>query len=283
MGKVDRTWLLFKESYGVLCADPEVLLFPLLSGISVILIAASFIYPLYRSGTLPAVSLGKNWQDVAVIFAWYYCNFFITIFFNGALIGCANIRLGGGDPTLADGFRIAFSRIGRIAVWALFASTVGLFLRSVQERGNWVLRIIGATLGLAWTLITYLIVPVLLFENRSVYDSIYRSEELFKSHWGEQVSGDFGFGLLGFLLSLPAFGIAVFCWKYDPSLAIILAFWYVVILAVVMSAIRGVFTVALYRYATSGEAPPGFSVGVIDEALGGRRNHPDYWTYGSGN
>ena len=34
---------------------------------------------------------------------------------------------------------------------------------------------------------------------------------------------------------------------------------------------KGVFTVALYRYATLGEAPPGFSGDAIDEALGRRK------------
>jgi hypothetical protein len=39
----------------------------------------------------------------------------------------------------------------------------------------------------------------------------------------------------------------------------------------VPGAVKGVFTVALYRYATAGAAPPGFSADVIDGALGGRR------------
>jgi hypothetical protein len=42
---------------------------------------------------------------------------------------------------------------------------------------------------------------------------------------------------------------------------------YALILAVVTSAVKGVFTAALYRYATSGEAPRGFSAELIHGSL----------------
>src|SRR4051794_37784369 len=104
MGRLDRTWQLFRESYAVLGNDPEILLFPLMSGISVILLGASFFVPLYQNGTLEALRIGRGgWQEYSILFAWYYGNFAIGIFFNGALAACANIRLSGGDPSVADG------------------------------------------------------------------------------------------------------------------------------------------------------------------------------------
>lgn len=173
------------------------------SGISAVLVAIGFFFPLYPGGVFEAIHSSKGaWQDYAALFVWYYANFFLGIFFNGALAACAGIRLSGGDPRVGDGLRIAFSRIGRIALWGLISGTVGLFLSSVRQRGKWILRLLGASLGLAWSLIAYTIVPVILFEDRGVYDSIYRSEELFQ---GEQVAGGFGSGLLSFKLRLPAF------------------------------------------------------------------------------
>jgi hypothetical protein len=271
VGRLGRIWELFKASFNVLSLDSEILLLPLISGISMAALGISFFVPFYQSGALRLLAERKGgWEEYAAMFLWYYANFFIGIFFNSAIAGCANIRLSGGDPTLADGFRIAFSRIGKIAMWALFATTVGVFLSSMRKRGNLIFRIIGASLEIAWSLITYLIVPVILFENRSVYDSIYRSQELFRKNWGDQVAGSFGFGFLGFLLCLPALLIAALAWKVDPALGIIMGIVYLIILSLVMSAARGVFTVALYRYATQGDAPSGFSGQAIDEALGGR-------------
>ena len=271
MGRVGAAWQLFKESFAVLAADEEILVFPVISGISALLLAASFFIPLYRDGTLLAVAKHKGtWDDYAVLFAWYYLNSFVGIFFNGALMACANIRLSGGQPTVGAGFRMALSRVGSIAGWAFVAATVGLVLHSLRDRNNKLLNIFAAGLNLAWTLITYLIVPVLLFENRGVYGSIHRSEQLFRSHWGEQVAGSFGFGLLTTLLSIPAVLLALALWRTDFMAGLILAAVYLLILWTVTSAVKGIFTVALYRYASQGAAPAGFSVGVIDNALGGR-------------
>jgi hypothetical protein len=47
---------------------------------------------------------------------------------------------------------------------------------------------------------------------------------------------------------------------------------YTLILAAVTSAVKGIFTVALYRYATQGEAPAGFSAELIDGAVEHRRH-----------
>ncbi len=272
MGRLGRTWLLFKESFAVLAGDSEILVFPVCSGISLLLLGASFFIPLYRDGTLQAVTHHKGtWDDYAVLFAWYYLNFFVGIFFNSARMGCANIRLSGGQPTVGAGFRMALSRVGPIAVWALVAASVGLVLSSLRDRRNQLMSFVAAGLNLAWSLITYLIVPVLLFEDRGVFGSLHRSEQLFRSHWGEQVAGSFGFGLLSTLLSIPAVLLALACWRVDPIAGIILAAVYLLILATVTSAVKGVFTVALYRYATAGSAPSGFSADTIDGALGGRR------------
>ena len=280
MGRFSRTWKLFKESFAVLAADSKILVFPVCSGISLVLLGASFFIPLYRDGTLQAVTHHKGtWDDYAVLFGWYYMNFFVGIFFNSALMGCANMRLSGRQPTVGAGFRIALSHLGRIAAWALVAASVGMVLSSLRDRNNKLLSVVAAGLNIAWSLVTYLIVPVLLFEDRGVFASLHRSSELFRSHWGEQVAGSFGFGLLSALLSIPAVVLAVLCWRIDPIAGIILAGVYLLILATVTSAVRGVFTVALYRYATAGSPPPGFSADVIDGALGGRRavREPTRW------
>jgi hypothetical protein len=272
MGRVSRAWQLFKESFALLAEDPKILVFPICSGISLLLLGASFFVPLYRDGTLQAVAHRKgSWDDYAVLFAWYYLNFFTGLFFNSALMGCANMRLAGKQPTVGAGFRIAVSRLERIAVWALVAASVGIVLSSARDRNNKLLGILTAGLNIAWTLVTYLIVPVLLFEDRGVFNALHRSVELFRSHWGEQVAGSFGFGLLTTLLAIPAVLLALFCMPFAPIAGIVLGAVYILILATVTSAVRGVFTVALYRYATAGCAPPGFSVDAIDGALGGAR------------
>ncbi len=269
MDALERTWLLWKESFAVLSKDGEILLFPVLSGISVVLLAAGFFFPLYRTGALEALAHNNGtWALYATIFAWYYLNHFLIVFFNSALIGCAGIRLSGGDPKVSDGLRIAFGHVGRIAAWALIAATVGMMLSAFNDRRNRLLRLFGAALSIGWSLITYLIVPVLIMEDRGVYDSIHRSAELFRKQWGEELIGTFGFGLLNTLLLAPGFILAAFVWRLDYAGAVIVGIVYVLFLSVVTSAAMGVFKAALYRFAASGEVPPGFTAEALNPSRG---------------
>jgi len=267
-----RTWQLYKQSFAVLSADVEVLLFPVMSAAAALLVGASFFVPLYKIGTFAAIHEGTaRWDDYATLFVWYCVNFFVVVFFNSALVGCANIRLSGGDPTVGDGLRIAAGRLHRIAAWTLVAATVGLILQTLRNRRSALGGLVGSFLGLSWTLLTYLIVPVLIFEEKGIFESVERSASLFRKRWGEQIAGSFGFGLLGFLMFLPGLALGALFWMWDRGAGVIAVAVYTLILAAVTSAVKGIFTVALYRYATQGEAPPGFSSDLIDGALGGRK------------
>jgi len=268
VGTLDRTWRLYKESFNVLSADVEILLFPVMSAVAAIAVAASFFIPLYRIGAFEAIHSGTaKWDDYAILFVWYYFNFFVVIFFNAALVGCANIRLSGGDPTVGDGLRIAAARLLRIMAWAFIATTVGVFLQSLRNRRNLLGSLLGGALGLGWTLITYLMVPVIVVEDLNMTNSIHRSAELFRKNWGEQVAGSFGFGLLNLVLLLPGLALGALLWQVDRAAGVIVGVVYALILAVVTSAVKGVFTAALYRYATSGQAPQGFSADLIQGSL----------------
>ena len=276
MGTLDRTWQLYKESFNVLSADVEILLFPVMSAVGAIAVAVSFFIPLYRLGTFQAIHSGAaKWDDYATLFVWYYCNFFVVIFFNAALVACANIRLSGGDPTVGSGLRIAAARLHRILAWAFIATTVGVVLQSLRNRRSLLGGLLGSALGLGWTLITYLMVPVIVVEDLNMTNSIHRSAELFRKNWGEQVAGSFGFGLLNLLLLLPGLALGALLWQVDRAAGVILGVVYALILAVVTSAVTGVFTVALYRYATSGQAPAGFTADLIQDSLS--RGRPREW------
>ena len=270
MGTLDRTWSLYKQSFSILSADAEIVIFPVLSAISAILVAAGFFFPLYQSGLLREFThKNPEWDVYAILFAWYYLNYLVIIFFNSALVGCANIRLSGGDPSVRDGLRVAAQHFGKIACWAFVAATVGVVLDTLKNRSNKLIgRLVAGGLGLAWTLITYLIVPVIILEDRTIYESMERSAELFRKRWGEQIAGNFGFGLLNLFLLLPAAILGLLLFKLDQALAIITLIWYIIILSAITSAVKGVFTVVLYRYASTGELPNGFSGRQIEGALG---------------
>ena len=203
-----------------------------------------------RRATRPKTPAGRgNKSSWAVVgFAYYFVSYAVIIYFNAALIGAAHIRLTGGDPTVSDGFRAANACLPSILLYALIAATVGMILKAVRENSNNVVaRIVVGLLGMAWTLIAFLVVPVIVIERKGAVAAVRRSASLLRHTWGEQIVSNLGFGLISLLLILPGalilvlgIGLVVSSSSAAFGLAIcIVAVLYWIALGIVMSALRG--------------------------------------------
>ena len=133
---------------------------------------------------LPAQGQSPSPGIYVLGFVMYVALAFVTIFFNAAVIGTAMKRLQGEDAKISDGLALARQHIGKIFVWALITATVGMILRTIQERSGIVGRILLGIVGIAWTVLTYFVVPVLLFEPVGVGESIKRSASIFRAALG---------------------------------------------------------------------------------------------------
>lgn len=197
MSRISRGFQLFKETFGILKKDREMLLFPIISGIVTLLVVATFLLPLAFSGMLAETGSGGSILLYVLLFVFYVVSYFIVIYFNTALVSCALIRLDGRDPTFMDGIHAASSRIGKILSWTLIAATVGLILRLIRGDGdNFLVLLASALLGAAWSLATFFVIPVIIMDDVGGFTAIQRSWKLFKSTWGETVVGSFSLGLI---------------------------------------------------------------------------------------
>lgn len=274
--KFAHSWSLVKASASVLRSDKELLLFPLLSGISCILVAATFLVPAFFSGMIENIDGdGMSAASYVFLFAFYVVQYFVIIFFNSALIGAAMIRLDGGDPTVADGFRIAISKLPTILGYAVIAATVGLILRALEERAGFIGRIVIGFIGLAWTVTSFLVVPVLVSQDIGPVDAVKRSAELLKKTWGQNLIGTAGIGLvfgIGIaIFAVIAFGLIMLAVS-SGSVAVIVTALTVSVVALLMvvviqAALQGIYAAALYRYATEGEAGEGFDSSMVAAAF----------------
>ena len=270
--KFSRSWELVKASASVLRSDKELMLFPVISGMVSLVVLATFLIPMSLMG-LFAEGFGAG--AVVFGFLFYFCQYAVVIFFNSALVAAAMIRLEGGDPTLADGFNAAKARIPAILGYAAIAATVGVLLQSLKNsRNNFIVRLLGSGLGVAWTLATFLMVPVLVSRDIGPIDALKESVSLFKRTWGESAVGTVGIGaafwvitvgmvLVGVLLTI----LAAQAWM---GLAILVGGLFLVavlLLGVFQSALSAVYSAALYRFATTHEAPPAFRDLHLEEAL----------------
>lgn len=264
---------LARASWEVLKADKELLALPLLSFLASLAVAASFVVPIVLSGNVTNIEQQSETTIAVLGIVFYLVTAFITIFFNAALVHAANDRLDGGDPTVGSAIAGASRRIGRIFVWSLVSATVSIILRSIQERSGWLGRIVAGIAGVAWALVTFLVLPVLVIEGVGVGEAIKRSGRLFKKTWGENVAAQVGFGLLGFLLVLPAILLATGAFAVGEAVGfgvLGLAVLWILVVALVLSALNGIFQTALYRYAVGAEGKGYFTEADMQRAFAGK-------------
>lgn len=274
--RLSRSWSLIKASAGVLAQDKELLVFPLLSAICTLLVVAAFVLPALGLGALDGLRSGGVSVAMYVLgFLFYLVQYFVIFFFNSALVGAALIRLDGGDPTLRDGLRIASSKWVSILGYAAIAATVGLILRSLQERAGWLGRIVVGFLGVAWTVASFLVVPVLVSRDVGPLDAIKESALLLKKTWGENLIGQGGVGLVFSLIfvamtvlgALAIVGAAMSGSGVVIGLVVALVVIAFLLAALIHAALSGIYSAALYRYAVGQEASTGFDGQLLQRAF----------------
>ena len=82
------------------------------------------------------------------------------------------LRLTGGDPTIGSALRGAASRAGKILPWVIVSATVSLILRAIEERAGAIGQIVAGIAGMAWSVVTFLVLPIIVIEGYSVGDAI---------------------------------------------------------------------------------------------------------------
>jgi hypothetical protein len=280
MGRFSRSWDLVGQSFAVLWADKQLMLFPVLSGISCLIVTLllgagglAVFLPALREAGISAQNFqhtAKSPEFMAALFVFYIANYFVIVFFNVALVGVANSRLTGGNWTFDQGLQLAWQRKWVILQWAFVAATVGMALRMLSERSGFVGRMVISFIGVAWNIACYFVVPVLAFEDLSPGAALYRSAELFTETWGERVVGGFSMGLVFLVGMIPGFALwfgAIRVWGQTGMVVggAVMALYFLV-LSVMSSAVQGIFNAALYRYACDKDVPSGFSRELIQGA-----------------
>jgi len=290
--RLGRGWELAGQSWQVLKRDKELVLFPMISGIACLLVVASFLLPFllvpeFGAGIKAVLDEDRPGRHqpvaqiayAAVLFAFYFVNYLVIVFFNTALVSCAIIRFKGGEPTLADGLRMAWRRLPQIAGWAVLSATVGVILKMIEEKTDWVGQIVIGLIGTAWAVATYLAVPTLAVEGVGPIEALKRSAGLIRQTWGEGMAGNIGMGLIGFLISLPGIGLiilGVVAAGAGHAVVVGVLLMTVGVLAllagsILVSTLKQIFIAGLYVYATDQRVPNGFSQELMRSAFAPKR------------
>ena len=282
MNRLSNSWELLKASANVLWMDKELMIFPIISAIGTIIVTATFMLPLFAANLFDSILAGHaQIFGLILLFLFYVVQYLVIFFANTALVGAALIRLRGGNPTVADGFGIAMDHFAAIFGYALIAATVGMLLKLISRRRNGFGRLVVSLLGFGWNIATYLVVPVLAVENVGPVEAIKRSVALLKKTWGEELAGHFGLGAIFGLASFLVILLGIFLTYAAASitnaviLPVIVALLFVlvlVLLGLVSSALTGIYTAAVYKYAVEGSAGHFFDESLVKNTFSVRAN-----------
>jgi hypothetical protein len=248
--RLSNGWTISMNSFKVLKANKQLILFPLLSGISLLLIMGSFFTVILGAAGWDFDNLRTNTSitNIAITFVYYLINYFVVVFFNVALTHCTRLYFRGEEVSLRAGINYSLSRIGAIFSWALFAATIGTVLKYLQENSGYIGKIILGLIGVVWSIATFFVVPVLAYEDKGPLEAFKRSSQLMKDKWGESLASTFSFGLVQFLafllISLPLFFLGLLI---HPIVGIVLALISVFIIVAVVSASQTIFVSAIYH------------------------------------
>jgi hypothetical protein len=272
MGRIRRSWYLGKLSWRVLRDDRTLAVFPVITAIGALVVFLGF------GGLIALTGIDDAGNETSLapfgwvlIVAMYLVAGIVVTFFQAALVCGANDRLDGRDTTVGRAISTAGRQLPAIAAWAVLQTTVSMVLQAIEERAGFVGQILAGLFGAAWRVVTFLAIPVVALEGLGPFASLKRSGVLLKQTWGENLAGQFGFGILGFVASIPAlilFGVAVASgsWAVAAPLGVVAVLW-VLAVSVVVSAMTGIYKTALYRYAVDGRAPAGFAAGDLADAF----------------
>jgi len=219
------------------------------------------------------IANNQNWIGWALVIVGVYFLMLVNAIVQAGLTVSAAAELEGGQSSLGHGLSTAMGRLGRLARWAFVSTVVGLLIGALRGNGSGGIvavifrNVLAAAADVMWQLITFFVMPAMMLDDLGMIDAIKKSASTFKQRWGTQLSGGVRIGgLIGLVAILPAalalaggvFLTTLGAWAIGVPLALI-GLIVLIVAGLVLTAMRGVFSVVLYRYATQGVVEGGFT------------------------
>jgi len=285
MTRIRRGWELTKKSWGLLRENPELMRFPLYGAFATIPLALIFLGPgVYLldedvyGGAIPLLVLGVYVLSV------------VATYFGVGLAAAADMIFRGESATVGDGLAVARARFSQICGWAALSTAISVLMAALENQGGVAGTIAARLVGMAWSLVTFIAVPVIAIEGTGPLETLKRSASLFRERWGQQITGNIAIGgavlLFGMLPAAALIVAGVLVWAsagFVGALLVVIGAIGFAIALLVAKALSGIFGVALYRYAIDGQPVGGFTAEELESAVKpkGGRNAPPTATPGT--
>ena len=264
--RISNGWNIFNKSFDIMKTNRSLVILPVISGIAMILVTIPFVAFVFPSFEDRFSNNRNNAGYYLVLFLFYIINYFVVVFFNVALMHCLRSYFKGEKINIKEGLNYSIKNIRIIFSWAVFAATVGVLLKMLQDKLGWLGKILIGVAGIIWNIATFFVVPVLAYEKLGPIDAFKRSSQIMKEKWGESLTGSFSFGLVQFAaLLLIALPLAFFGWLLSPVAGIALGVSAAFIIISIINAAESIFIGCVYHSVVAKEQNETFDQELIDE------------------
>jgi hypothetical protein len=194
---------------------------------------------------------------------------FVSLYCNTSLIVCAHQRLQGKVMTLSQALHATKKHMKKLLQWAFTAMLIHMLIRHLER-----VRFIGPLLALgasvAWALVTYFVLPIMIFQNIGPIDAIKSARTKFTRSWRRVISVNGIIILFSVLLCAGLYLIARVAPQATSSLFAVgigiaaLTFLFIITFG---AALQGVVKAAMYLSVFEDVTPTCFSDDVLQNAV----------------
>ena len=265
--------LLLKESFYFLKTDREIIIYSLLTFLSIgavysiflILYIGIFILLPMNLDSLVIVGVVLFFALLTRIVLSFFTNFFAN-FFAVSILSTVYTRSHGGEHTLGTGLKVAKSNFRKILYWSFFDK---FYLISIQ-----IMNILRKPLAHpikqydypilvdpVWSVMKYLIPSIMIIEHKSVFEAVHRAGKLSKENWRIHIGGILsGLPILMNILSFVPFVLLVVVFTYSVNLMILfllsfIGIGFVIAFGSIRISLLSVYNVLCYQYAVTQKLP----------------------------
>lgn len=279
VGKLRASWLLFKETWRYLQADRELLLLPVLAVLMSLVLFGFLVFVFVLGGGREVLSrvIAEDFSLLGwlFIFGCYVIAAFTLAVSQAGISHTVYTRAHSGDATLLQSLGIAFSHWPSLLLWSMITSTVGVLLQMVVEKSRLLGRLVAFLLGSAWSVLTYFVVPAMVIDKKTAFESISKSTQVFKSTWGETIVSNITLGavflITHVLVLVSLIGLVIACVVLNliaPMFVIFAVYIIWLFMAIlIQSTMEGILKTLLYIYASESTYPANFSHELLEQML----------------
>ncbi|MDQ2055631.1 DUF6159 family protein [Halobellus sp. H-GB7] len=255
--KYQRGFDITRDSLRIFTQRPTLLVLPALSLLAVGSAFAVLGAIVFQQGLVGSL-LTNDLYKYSVLFCAIAISSSVATFFNAAVVHCAAQLFDGNPTSVREGLAAAWRARRQIALWAVVAATLGTVLYILDEKFGAVGSLTRMVFDVAWALLTFFIVPVIVLdERRSLRRQLRRSGSLFRDTWGESVSATLGVSFVFLIVALPGVALGAagyFVLDGVVAMGALVGGGGIVVTAIVGSqTAAAIVRTALYRYATTDE------------------------------